>query len=91
MKRTKLITTAQHPEQPLWDDNSERDNPTQMDSQDSIYETEAQPQKQHLLEQLVEFYYEVTSGILSLTMLTDVRSLPLIKEFSDISLYNRYE
>ena len=56
MKRTNLINTAQHPEQPLWDDNSERDNPTQMDSQDSIYETEAQPQKQHLLEQLIEFY-----------------------------------
>ena len=36
MKRTKLINTAQHPEQPLWDDNSERDNQTQMDSQDSI-------------------------------------------------------
>ena len=45
----------------------------------------------HLLEQLVELYYEITSGIISLTMLTDIRSLSLIKENSDISLYDRYE
>ena len=28
----KTISTAQHPEQPPWDDNSERNNQTQMDS-----------------------------------------------------------
>ena len=50
----------------------------------TLYETEAEPQKQHFLEQLVEFYYyEVTSGALSLT---DVQSTPLIREFSDIFL-----
>ena len=43
-EKNKIINTAQHLEQPRWDDNSERDNQTQMDSQDSIYETEAQPQ-----------------------------------------------
>ena len=49
----------------------------------SLYETEAEPQKQHFLEQLVEFYYEVTSGTLSLT---DVQSLPPVRELSEIVL-----
>ena len=49
----------------------------------TLYETEAEPQKQHFLGQLVEFYYEVTSGTLSLT---DVQSSPVIKEFSDFFL-----
>ena len=49
----------------------------------TTYETEADPQKQNLLEQLVEFYYEITSGTLSLT---DVQSSPLISEFSEIFL-----
>ena len=33
----------------------------------TTYETGAQLQKQYFLEQLDEFYYEVTSGTLSLT------------------------
>ena len=34
----------------------------------TLYETEVKPQKQYFLEQFVEFYYyEVTSGTLSLT------------------------
>ena len=49
----------------------------------TLYETEAEPQKQHFLEQLVEFYCEVTSGTLSLT---DVQSSPLVKEFSEVFL-----
>ena len=35
-EKNKQINTAQHPEQPPWDDNSERDNQTQMDSQDNV-------------------------------------------------------
>ena len=65
------ISTAQYPEHLSWDDNIERDNQTQMDSQTTLYETEAEPQKQHFLDQLVEFYCEFTSGTLSLT---DVQS-----------------
>ena len=49
----------------------------------TLYEIEVEPQKQHFLEQLVEFYYEVTSGTFSLT---DVQSSPLVREFSQIFL-----
>ena len=49
----------------------------------TLYETEDEPQKQHFLEQLVEFYYEVTSGTHSLP---DVQSSPLVREVSEIFL-----
>ena len=77
-KNQKIINTAQHPDQQSWDDNSERNHQTQT----TVYETEAKPQKQHFLEQLVELSYEDTSGTFSLT---DVQSSPHIREFSIFS------